>query len=242
MSSLHQLQTHNGVAFVADLTVDGQFAGRIENDGNGGPTTYYGLNSSPFNWRHLADYVQASRHRGQPVSEEFILDALVDEYDMGQQIADAAASGATLVRLLDENGLIVDIQPVAPAPTTPAERAAIARQLARTVPDATARFWQIWAGTEWQHLTDVGTPPAAPAAPVDPAVGLVPGQRYHLRYRSTTQRLDRGAVMVYLGADGDRLLFSARPAAGTQQIPRGWLKAAEAVPADTPAYLNRIER
>ncbi|HYS39851.1 MAG TPA: hypothetical protein VEO01_29910 [Pseudonocardiaceae bacterium] len=161
---------------------------------------------------------------------------------MGKQIADAAASGATLVRLLDENGLIVDIQPVAPAPTTPAERAAIARQLARTVPDATARFWQIWAGTGWAHLTDVGTPPAAPAAPVDPAVGLVPGQRYHLRYRSTTQRLDRGAVMVYLGADGDRLLFSARPAAGTQQIPRGWLKAAEAVPADTPAYLNRIER
>ena len=77
VSSLHQLQTHNGVAFVADLTLDGQFAGRIENDGNGGPTTYYGLNSSPFNWRHLADYVQASRHRGQPVSEEFVLDALV---------------------------------------------------------------------------------------------------------------------------------------------------------------------
>ena len=33
VSSLHQLQTHNGVAFVADLTLDGQFAGRIENDG-----------------------------------------------------------------------------------------------------------------------------------------------------------------------------------------------------------------
>jgi hypothetical protein len=81
VSSLHQLQTHNGVAFVADLTLDGQFAGRIENDGNGGPTTYYGLNSSPFNWRHLADYVQASRHRGQPVSEEFVLDALVDFTD-----------------------------------------------------------------------------------------------------------------------------------------------------------------
>src|SRR5947209_17242854 len=74
VSSLHQLRTHNGVAFVADLTLDGQFAGRIENDGNGGPTTYYGLNSSPFNWRHLADYVRASRYRGQPVSDAIVLD------------------------------------------------------------------------------------------------------------------------------------------------------------------------
>ena len=81
VSSLHQLQTHNGVAFVADLTLDGQFAGRIENDGNGGPTTYFGLGSSLFTWRHLHEYVQACRYRGRPVSEEFVLDALVDFTD-----------------------------------------------------------------------------------------------------------------------------------------------------------------
>ena len=69
---------------------------------------------------------------------------------------------------------------------------------------------------------------------------LVVGQRYLLRYRSATQRRDRAAVMVYLGDDGDRLLFDARPAAGTQSMPVGWIQAAEPVADDTPAYINRI--
>jgi hypothetical protein len=102
VSSLQQLPTHNGVAFVADLTLDGQFAGRIENDGNGGPTTYYGLNSSPFNWRHLHEYVQACRHRGQPVSEEFVLDALVDFTD--RQVAACALWPASLRSLHVNDG------------------------------------------------------------------------------------------------------------------------------------------
>jgi len=243
VTGLQQIATHNGVAFTAELALDGQYAGTIENDGNGGPTTYFGLNSSAFNWRHLHDYVQASRYRGQPVSEEFILNALVDEYDFGRQITDATKAGATLVRLLDEHGYTLDIQTARPAPATPAERAAIARQLtAQPARDPAGRMWQIWAGTAWQHLTIVPTAPTTATHADDPAAGLVVGRRYHLRYRSTTQRLDRGAVMVYLGADGDTLLFDARPAAGTQHLPRTWLLAAQAVPADTPPYLNKIER
>src|SRR5262249_14382978 len=90
-------------------------------------------------------------------------------------------------------------------------------------------------------------PPAATTG--DPAAGLVVGHGYHLTYRSTTQRRDRGAVMVYLGTDygtdtgpsGEVLLFDARPAAGTQRLPRTWLRSAHAVPDDTPPYLNKIE-
>jgi len=143
VSSLRQMPTHNGVAFVADLTIDGRYAGPIENDGNGGPTTYFGLNSSPFTWRHLHEYVQACRYRGRPVSEEFVLDALVTEFDLGQQVKAAAAAGATLVRLLDANGHTLDIQAVRPAPTTPAERAAIARLAARPPSYPQGRLWQI---------------------------------------------------------------------------------------------------
>jgi hypothetical protein len=69
-----------------------------------------------------------------------------------------------------------------------------------------------------------------------------PGQRYQVRYRSGSQRRDRIAVMVYLGEDGESLLFDARPAAGTQRMPRPWLRAVEPVPADTAAHINRIVR
>jgi len=71
---------------------------------------------------------------------------------------------------------------------------------------------------------------------------MAPGERYRLRYRSETQHRDRTAVMVYLGADGDQLLFDARPAAGTQRIPSIWVLGVEPVPANTPAYLNRVAR
>jgi hypothetical protein len=37
------MPNHNRVAFVADLTIDGRYAGPIENDGNGSPTSYFGL-------------------------------------------------------------------------------------------------------------------------------------------------------------------------------------------------------
>ena len=71
---------------------------------------------------------------------------------------------------------------------------------------------------------------------------MAPGERYRLRYRSETQRRDRTAVMVYLGADGDEFLFDARPAAGTQRLPRVWVLGVEPVPASTPVYLNRVAR
>ncbi len=82
VTSLQQMPTHNGVAFVADLALDGRFVGRIENEGNGGGTAYYGLNSSRFNWRDLHEFVAGCRHdNGEPVLEEWVLDALVDFTD-----------------------------------------------------------------------------------------------------------------------------------------------------------------
>jgi len=71
---------------------------------------------------------------------------------------------------------------------------------------------------------------------------MAPGERYRLRYRSETQRRDRTAVMVYLGEDGDQLLFDARPVVGTQRMPRVWILGIEPVPVNTPAYINRVVR
>jgi hypothetical protein len=71
---------------------------------------------------------------------------------------------------------------------------------------------------------------------------MAQGHRYRVRYRSASQGRDRTAVMVYLDEDGDWLLFDARPAAGTQRMPRAWIQAVEPVPADTPTYIDRILR
>jgi len=76
----------------------------------------------------------------------------------------------------------------------------------------------------------------------NPATPLRPGQRYRVWYRGESQHLDRIAVMVFLGEDGDTLLFDARPVAGTQHLPRTWLRGSEPVPTETPACINRIRR
>ncbi len=152
VSSLQQIPTHNGVAFTAELTLDGQYAGTIENDGNGGPTTYFGLNSSAFNGRHLGEYVEGCRHRGQPVSQEFLLDALADEFQLGRQVADATAAGATLVRLLDEHGFTVEMHGVRRAPRSGPDRAALIAELAARPPHPLGHAWHIWTGTAWRHL------------------------------------------------------------------------------------------
>ena len=67
----------------------------------------------------------------------------------------------------------------------------------------------------------------------DNAPPMRPGQRYQVRYRSGSQRRDRTAVMVYLGEDGDSLLFDARPAAGTQRMPRPFSRKVVALHIDS---------
>lgn len=73
------------------------------------------------------------------------------------------------------------------------------------------------------------------------AYNFEPGKRYRVVHQSPTQKFPRVSVMVYLGAAGilDSLSFSARPIAGTQQMPRTWIKQVEEVPASIPASLNR---
>jgi len=105
VTSLHQLPTHDGVAYTAELALDGQFVGTIENDGNGGATTYHAVNSSAFNWRHLREFVHGSRRAGQSVCEETVLEALVTEYDTDCLIDAANAVGRTVLR---EMAFIVD--------------------------------------------------------------------------------------------------------------------------------------
>jgi hypothetical protein len=163
VSSLQEMPTHNGTAWVADLTIDDRFAGSIESDGNGGATAYFGLNSGPFTSRDLRDYVLACRHQGRTPTEEFVLNALVDEYDLAHQVASAFAAHATVVRLLDAEGHTLQTHLVQPAPITQAQWDAVADQVQALPRLLTGgRIWQMWTGSAWCHLTDAPPEPSRP--------------------------------------------------------------------------------
>lgn len=75
------------------------------------------------------------------------------------------------------------------------------------------------------------------------SVLLLAGQWYRVTHRSETQRLSRESVMQYLWLDaGGTLAFSARPVAGTQQLPLHWLVDAVEVPPGTKVVLSRVVR
>jgi hypothetical protein len=67
---------------------------------------------------------------------------------------------------------------------------------------------------------------------------LVPGGRYRVVHRSPTQRRDRVSVLDYLEEAGEELVFSARPVAGTQQMPKAWVREVTEVAKTTPVSMN----
>jgi hypothetical protein len=71
---------------------------------------------------------------------------------------------------------------------------------------------------------------------------LTTGKVYRVQYKSATQRRVREAVMVFLSHSprSNSTQWSARPAAGTQELPDEWVLRLEEVPTDTKRYMNRL--
>lgn len=70
---------------------------------------------------------------------------------------------------------------------------------------------------------------------------LVAGQKYKITYRNPAWRHSRCGVMAYIDRNILRrsTRWSARPVAGTQELPNHWVENIEEVPADTKPYLHR---
>lgn len=68
------------------------------------------------------------------------------------------------------------------------------------------------------------------------------GKRYALLYQAPQHKLPRTAVMTFLDLDGDRLVFDARPAAGTQQMPAAWVQKVRLIRDEVPHHVNTIQR
>ena len=73
-------------------------------------------------------------------------------------------------------------------------------------------------------------------------IDLVKYSKYHIKYKRGTDKLPREGVMVFLGEEDNDYIFSARPAAGNQKMPKEWVL--EIVPADemTEVYVEKIVR
>jgi hypothetical protein len=153
VTSLARMPTHHGVAFTADLTLDGRYVGTIAS--NGRSTEYRTRTSSPFNRRHLQQFVAGSRRRGQPATTEEVLRTLVDEYDMNRAVQRAQRDGTVLVRLLDRHGYPLAVLVTAAA--LAADRAALVRWLTVNHADPLGAQWVIWSGTGWRHLARIPT-------------------------------------------------------------------------------------
>jgi hypothetical protein len=64
--------------------------------------------------------------------------------------------------------------------------------------------------------------------PVFNPEGLENGKKYRIHHQSDSERVMRESVMVFLDAPGGKhaksTFWSARPVAGTQEMPTSWIK------------------
>lgn len=153
VTTLRQHTTANGVAYTATLSLNGTEVGIIENHGNGGQTwlrpARTNLGRSPID-----EFTHGCRLRGEPVSEEDVLVALVNEYDTDRIIRAATSAGATVVRLRDAGGHVLDLQLVSGRVDLATIRAALASAPPQ-YSHAGGVEWQIWSARRWRHLDRV---------------------------------------------------------------------------------------
>lgn len=74
------------------------------------------------------------------------------------------------------------------------------------------------------------------------AEDLEPGQRLRVIWRSSSQRLSRLTVAVFLDFTDNRLVLSQRPVAGTTEIPIDDVYLVETAAPDAEIVINRIIR
>jgi hypothetical protein len=145
-----------GGPVTASLTFDGTVIAGLVNDGDGGDTRLLmpiGLNG----WEGMAVYTAASRHRGEPVSEARLLDALIAEALLDQAIDRATTDGVALLRLIDDAGHTIALRLIPEAPRGWHGLRALGVSFAADSDTTAGAYWQIWTGTRWQSLPTAAT-------------------------------------------------------------------------------------
>ncbi|MDP9792606.1 hypothetical protein J2S43_001118 [Catenuloplanes nepalensis] len=150
---LSRATTASGMAFTADLVLDGAIVGSVKNLGNGGATNV-SLHTTALDRDGLHEFVRACRRHGRPVTETAVIAALVTENYLTVAIAAARGRDGVLVRLLDDAGDIVEVVAVFGVPRDLGFRAAL-RDRVSTYPVRRGGgiAWQVWSHRGWQYLT-----------------------------------------------------------------------------------------
>lgn len=68
--------------------------------------------------------------------------------------------------------------------------------------------------------------------------GLVKGKKYIVVHMSEAQRKPRESVMIFLGSEDQSTFWSARPVAGTQELPKSWIKGLWEVEQSVKVRIN----
>lgn len=101
---LKHMEVGGGVAWSVTLRDGTSRLGTITNDGNGGVTLFRPVDAAAR--RTVDGFVAQCRDRdGEPVSEEFVLDQLTDEFEYACHASQADYEGAYLVRYFDRHGI-----------------------------------------------------------------------------------------------------------------------------------------
>ena len=149
------MELSRGIAYTGNVYENGQLIGTFENRGCGGPTSVsiHAPYATAFN-----DYVAACRRDGQALADEFVVEALCEEYDFTKMIRAAARSGRSVIRGGEFDMDILRCHTV--ALVNDSQRAVVIETLkARTAPMTCSwRFWDLQDG-RWVALVNAEDAP-----------------------------------------------------------------------------------
>ncbi len=145
VTSLKEVDTGDGIAWTAVLRADHRKLGTLGDHGRGGATQLYPVNSKA---RQIIEVFTAlCRDRdGEPISEEFVLAALAEEYEWARDVAKADRTGHYLVRYFDRIDIPGSLPPFTLAHATPPDYAPAlkATELVTLPPEAVRA--ELWMG------------------------------------------------------------------------------------------------
>lgn len=150
------------VGFDAVLYFDREPVGLITNP-HGNMTLFNPTQSGPISNDDLIRFAaQCHDERGGPVTDETVLDLLIQEREAADTVEWWLARSRTPVRVLmpikplgNDHGHVKGLPVGVKAPTDPEWRGAIVRALHHKRPLAEGEIFQIWTGSVWEDLPSI---------------------------------------------------------------------------------------
>jgi len=163
VTSLQELKTFDGVAFRANLRLDGRIVGTIEDAGRGGGPMFYPRNSTVFGHNEMDAFAAQCTTRWGLHETEYVLGDLVDEYDTARTVARNAKAGKITCRLMSpmtetSNDMyctdFATFSQLTPPRNLAASAAALGRGCQRLIATRPRQTWQVW-DADAQQWTDL---------------------------------------------------------------------------------------